>query len=130
MKMRQFLDVTTATRRHVVCALTLMLCVDATARAQVTAPRTLNAAEAQRVDVQRGLAARQDVKISVRHSGSYRVGQPDLVGHGLPANTNPHNLRLFADGIEVPLRVMSNGSKAEGRFDSSDAIEFYGTALD
>ena len=96
----------------------------------MSAPRTLNAAEAQRLDVQRSLAARQDVKISVRHSGWYRVGQPDLVGHGLPANTNPHNLRLFADGIEVPLRVISNGSKAEGRFDSSDAVEFYGTALD
>src|SRR5438552_11096261 len=116
--MKHFLDFTTPMQRHVVCALTLMLCVDATARAQVTAPRTLTAADAQRLDVQRALAARQDIKISVRHSGWYRVDQPDLVGHGLPANTNPHNLRLFTDGVEVPPHITG---KADGRFDSSDA---------
>jgi hypothetical protein len=82
---------------------------------------------AQRLAGQRSLAARQAVKISVRHSGWYHVGQPQLVAAGLPPNTNPQNLRLFADGIEQPLRIIG---KATGRFESGDAIEFYGTGLD
>src|SRR5439155_27073253 len=104
MRMQQFLDLTTPMRRHVVCALTLMLCVDATARAQVSAPRTLNAAEAQRLDVQRALAARQDVKISVRQSPWYRVSQPDPVGRAYAAYTNAHDLLHSADDVEVDLR--------------------------
>ena len=114
------------------CALAVILCILAgPASAQTRAPRELNASEkAGRLDVQRALAARHAVKISVRHSGWYRVGQPPLVAAGLAANTNPQNLRLFADGIEVPLRMIRGGARGEGRFEPGDAIEFYGTGVD
>src|SRR5205807_543516 len=82
---------------------------------------------AHRLDVQQSLAARPAVKIAVSRPGWYRVTQPQLIAAGLAANTNPHNLRLFAAGIEQPLRVIG---KAEGRFEPGDAIEFYGSGVD
>jgi Peptidase family C25 len=112
-------------RRHAAGALALVVWAAAAASAQ---SRELNASSrAQRLDVQRSLAAQPAVKISVRHAGWYHATQPQLVAAGLPPNANPHNLRLFADGVEQPLRVLA---KAEGRFDASDAIEFYGTGVD
>lgn len=133
MQMPRLSDCFVLARRHG-AAFACLLCVlgvPGHARAQVTAPRALTAAEqADRLNVQLALAARRAVKISVSHSGWYRVSQPQLVAAGLAPNTNPHNLRLFVDGVEQALRVISNGGKAEGRFDSTDAIEFYGTGLD
>src|SRR5438045_9781514 len=98
------------------------LCCSAAVTAHAQA-RELNAStRAERLEVQRSLAARQSVKISVRHAGWYRVEQPQLVAAGLPPNTNPQNLRLFADGIEQPLRLVVTG-KAEGRFGPIDALD-------
>jgi len=106
-------------------AAALVLSAAAVAAAQ---PRELNAAtRAQRLDVQRSLAGRPAVKIAVSRPGWYRVTQPQLVAAGLPPNTNPHNLRLFAYGVEQPLRVIGT---AQGRFEPGDAIEFYGTGVD
>ncbi len=106
-------------------ALALTVCAAVPASAQ---SRELDAAtRAQRLDVQRSLAARQAVKISVSRPGWYRVGQPQLVAAGLPPNVNPHNLRLFAEGVEQPLEVIG---RSEGRFESGDAIEFYAAGVD
>ena len=111
--------------RHLAGALALLVCAAAMAAAQ---PRELNAStRARRLDVQRSLAAREAVKISVTRAGWYRLTQPQLAAAGLPANSNPHNLRLFADGVEQPIRVIG---RAEGRFEAGDAIEFYGTGVD
>ena len=80
MRMQQFLDLTTPMRRHVVCALTLMLCVDATARAQVSAPRTLNAAEAQRLADFLSVPLRIAVAASLRkHAHAVRARVRELV---------------------------------------------------
>jgi subtilisin-like proprotein convertase family protein len=66
-------------------------------------------------------------KLSVKQTGYYRVTQADLARAGLSAGVNPRNLQLFEDGRERPIIVQG---EQDGRFDSGDAIEFYGTAPD
>lgn len=77
--------------------------------------------------VQQRLAADASIKIGVRATGWYRVTQPQLAAAGLPADVDPHRLQLFADGREQAIRVTGD---ADSRFDSSDAIEFFGVGLD
>ena len=79
------------------------------------------------LEMQWALAAQPAVKIGVTHPGWYRVTQPELVAAGLDARVNPRTLRLYAEGIERAIVVTGEG---DGRFDASDAIEFYGTGLD
>src|SRR5438128_8888715 len=101
IRAQQFHGVTVLARRQAAGALTLILCAATTGWAQAGAPRALDAAaRSERLDVQRALAARPAVKMSVRHPGWYRVGQPQLVPAGLAPNTHPHNLRVFADRLE------------------------------
>jgi hypothetical protein len=78
-------------------------------------------------EVQRVLAGRAAVKLSVKEEGWYRVSQPELVAAGLSPRVNPHHLQLFVDGREQPIGVI--GGK-DGRFGPRDAIEFYGVGLD
>jgi peptidase C25-like protein len=85
---------------------------------------TLGAAD---VDRQASIAGQPSVKIVVRQAGIYKVTQPELAASGLDPKTNPRLLQLYADGQELPISV--TGEK-DGRFDSSDAIEFYGLGLD
>jgi hypothetical protein len=73
------------------------------------------------------LAGSAGVKASVRERGWYRITQPQLLAAGLAAGTDPRLLQLYADGVEVPMRVLGEG---DGTFDLSDAIEFYGIGLD
>ncbi len=82
--------------------------------------------ERRAVLVQRSLAARNAVKLSVRANGWYRVTQPELIGAGLPSDIDPRTLQLFAEGVEQPMKVTGS----DRRFDSTSAIEFYGTGLD
>ena len=67
------------------------------------------------------------MKIYVKEEGWYRVGQSELVAAGLDSGVDPRYLQLFTDGQEQP-RVVT-GSQ-DGRFDTQDAIEFYGRGLD
>jgi hypothetical protein len=67
------------------------------------------------------------MKFSVREDGWFRVTQPELVRAGLDSRTDPRFLQLFVDGREQP--VLVTGEK-DGRFDTSDAVEFYGIGLD
>jgi Peptidase family C25 len=73
------------------------------------------------------LAGKPAVKLSIRQTGWYRVSQAELIAAGLDQRVDPRRLQLFADGIEQPMLVIG---ESDGRFDISDAIEFYGTALD
>ncbi|HEX5735307.1 MAG TPA: C25 family cysteine peptidase [Blastocatellia bacterium] len=73
------------------------------------------------------LAGSAAVKASVRERGWYRITQPQLLAAGLAAGTDPRLLQLYADGAEVPMRVLG---EADGSFDASDAIEFFGVGLD
>jgi hypothetical protein len=77
--------------------------------------------------VQWALAAQPAVKLLIDEEGWYRVGQPELVTAGLDPRVDPRLLQLFVDGKEQPIIVVG---EQDGRFDSKDAIEFYGVGLD
>ncbi len=77
--------------------------------------------------IQQGsLASSRAVKIGLRRAGWYRVTQDELVRAGLDPKTDPRTLQLYVDGMELPIRVRG---EEDGRFDSTDAIEFYGVGL-
>ncbi len=66
-------------------------------------------------------------KLAVNREGWYRVTQAELVAAGLDRNVNPRFLQLLVDGRELPIAVPG---EADGRFDPTDAVEFYGVGLD
>jgi hypothetical protein len=76
---------------------------------------------------QGALAGKNAVKISVNKEGWYRITQPQLVAAGLPSLVEAKWLQLYVDGQEQPFVVNSG---ANGKFDSSSSIEFYGQGLD
>jgi len=82
---------------------------------------------AAQLAAQADLAARPAIKIAVREEGWYRVTQAELVAAGLDAGIDPRRLRMLAEGREQPLAV---SGEDDGRFDPSDALEFYGMGLD
>ena len=63
----------------------------------------------------------------MKTTGWHLISQPALVAAGLNPATDPSRLRLFTDGVEVPLSVTA---KRADRLDRGDAIEFYGTGID
>ncbi len=65
------------------------------------------------------IAAKGGVKIAVRSSGWYRVTLSELVNAGFEINSDPNNWQLFADAVEVPFKLNTDGS-----------IEFFGHGLD
>ena len=73
------------------------------------------------------LASGAAVKLAVREDGWYRIGQSELLAAGLSPNVNPHFLQLYVDGRELPFIVTG---EADGSFDSTDAVEFFGTGID
>lgn len=91
-------------------------------REAVAQPRV--SASSQNVGFQ--LAARPAVEIQVDHEGWYQITQPQLVAAGLPPNLSSTSLRLFAEGVEQPIRVAGTGAQ----FGPQSSIEFYGTAID
>ena len=78
-------------------------------------------------EMQRTLAARAAVKISVNRPGWYRITQPELVAAGLAPRAKARTLRLFVDGVEQAMMVRG---EEDGLFGPADAIEFYGTGVD
>jgi uncharacterized repeat protein (TIGR01451 family) len=81
------------------------------------------------LETQFQLAAHPAVKILIRREGWYRVTQPQLVAAGLPNFTDARFLKLFARGIEQPMRITGAG-EGSGGFGPQAAIEFYGRGLD
>jgi len=76
------------------------------------------------IQQQNGLASQPAVKIAIKQEGWYRIAQADLAAAGLAANADPLKLQLFADGQELPIKVVTD---AGGKL---SAIEFYGMGLD
>lgn len=76
---------------------------------------------------QSDLAMRPAMKLSVKQEGWYRVSQSELAAAGFDTRTDPRMLRMFVDGEEQAISV--NGEE-DGRFDPSDAVEFYGLVAD
>ena len=79
------------------------------------------------VEAQWALAQRPAVKIGVRRTGWFRVTQTALVDGGLDPNVDPRRLQLFVDGVEQAMTVTG---EADGRFDPTDAVGFYGEGVD
>jgi len=94
----------------------------------VEAVAPVSSSTSQQQQAQFQLAAHPAVKIFVRHEGWYRVTQPQLVAAGLSASVDPSLLRLFAEGIEQPIRIV--GAMPGAGFGPQAAIEFYGTGID
>lgn len=69
--------------------------------------------------VQARIAAQNGVKVSVNHDGWYRVSAEQLQNSGFDLNSNFLNWKLFANGIEVPIKINADYS-----------IEFFGRGTD
>jgi hypothetical protein len=95
--------------------------------APVESKATLTETSQARMQSQSSVASHQGVKLSVKQEGIYRVTQPELVRAGLDANVDSRMLQLYVGGQQVPIAEVNT---ANGRFDSSSAIEFYGRGID
>jgi hypothetical protein len=72
------------------------------------------------------IANQPALKIGVRADGWYRVTQTQMAAAGFDTSAPAQNLRLFAGGNEVAIRV----SRDNGALASGDFIEFWGQGLD
>jgi predicted outer membrane repeat protein len=88
----------------------------------ITAPFSL--VRPDRVNITSSLAGQQAVKLAVKHDGYYRVPSADLVAAGIDPNADPGRLQLYADGKQVPIKVLTD---AQGLI---SGVEFYGVGLD
>ena len=79
------------------------------------------------LEAQWALAGQPAVKIGVRRTGWFRVTQAALVAGGLDLTVDPRRLQLFVNGAEQAMTVTG---EADGRFDPTDAIGFYGEGVD
>jgi hypothetical protein len=103
---------------------------DASQAGQTTpVPRTANSPEmsAMAFTTQPSLALGPAMKLSVKQEGWYRVSSSELGAAGFDTKTDPRLLQMFVDGQEQAISV---AGEQDGRFDSSDAVEFYGVGLD
>lgn len=89
-----------------------------------TAPRQGEARIAN--PIQASLAGKPAVKLYVKGAGMYRVTGAQLMAAGLNPATDTRLLRLFADGVEQPVRITGG----DEQLDPTDTVEFYGVAPD
>ena len=92
-----------------------------------SAPLSRSGVLARTIAPQVDLAGQAAVKLCVRQEGWYRVTQQELLAAGLSPSTDPRLLQLYVDGQQLPFIVTG---ESDGRFDPTDAIEFYGIGLD
>ena len=83
----------------------------------------------QQQQTQFQLASQPAVKVFVRREGWYKITQPQLVAAGISPFVDPSRLRLFAEGIEQPIRIVGAGP-GSGGFGPQALVEFYGTGID
>jgi len=103
---------------------------DAAVRSRtVPVPRETQPAEMAlaQVSAQSDLAIRPAMKLAVKQEGWYRVSQTELAAAGFDIRTDPRMLQMFIDGREQAISVIG---EEDGRFDSSDGVEFYGLGPD
>ena len=72
------------------------------------------------------IANQPALKIGVLADGWYRLTQTQMVAAGFDTSGDARNLRLFAGGNEIAIRV----SRDTGALASGDFIEFWGQGLD
>ena len=92
-------------------------------------PRTANSAEmsALAFTAQPGPAQDPAAKLSVKQEGWYRVNASELRAAGFDTGTDPRMLQMIVDGRQQAINVVG---EQDGRFDSSDTVEFYGVGTD
>lgn len=83
------------------------------------------AASSAAAERQRELAAAPAVKLFVRRAGWHRVTRAELEAACLNPSADPARLQLYADGIELAIKLDEAAWRAGG-----GAVEFYGTGLD
>ena len=66
-------------------------------------------------------------KMPVAAEGLYRLTYADLQKAGVALSTDPRTFQVFHRGVEQAIRVEG---EADGSFDTSDYIEFFGRAND
>jgi autotransporter-associated beta strand protein len=76
--------------------------------------------------LQRNIAGMPGVKFGVNRSGWYRLTAAELFAAGLDPNASAANLRLYANGAEVPFKINGNGL----HLNPTDTVEFYAYAFD
>jgi protocatechuate 3,4-dioxygenase beta subunit len=84
----------------------------------------------RRANAKRGTidpTASVSIKIETIGSGVVRITGADLAAAGATFADDPRSLKLVNLGLEVPCRIVG---EEDGRFDASDAIEFYAEPLD
>ncbi|GAH63723.1 unnamed protein product, partial [marine sediment metagenome] len=64
------------------------------------------------------------LKIAITQAGIYRLGYDDIYNAGFQDINwlDPHELKLYYHGQEIPMRVMG---ETDAQFDQADYIEFY-----
>lgn len=73
------------------------------------------------------LAAAPAAKVFVEREGWHRVTRAQLAAAGYDPGANPTTLQLWVDGQQLPILVTGT---SDGRFDATDAVEFFGQGLD
>jgi len=66
------------------------------------------------------------LKLQVKREAWYQISGQQLFAAGLPS-ADPRNLQLFVDGKQQPITLIGQD---DGRLDSTDSLEFYGTGID
>jgi hypothetical protein len=73
------------------------------------------------------LAASPGIKIGVVGAGLVRVNEASLIATGLDPATDPRELHLYREGVEIAVEVEG---EASGRLDPSGALYFHSEGLD
>ncbi len=62
-------------------------------------------------------------RVATTEAGLYHLTYNELLAAGVPvASLNPHNLQLFSQGVQVPIRVIG---EEDGHFNVNDQVIFY-----
>jgi hypothetical protein len=72
-------------------------------------------------------AASKSWKIAVTQEGWYSISQAELLAAGFSSSVDPRKLQVYADGR--PQAIYVKGQE-DGRFNSTDTLEFYGQGID
>jgi hypothetical protein len=75
---------------------------------------------------QREIAGMPGLKLAVSKSGWYRVTLAEMLAAGFNPKEGVPQLQLYANGVEVPVKLSGNGTLAT----ETDYLEFYGHGLD
>src|SRR3990170_292705 len=72
--------------------------------------------------------AEEVLRIEIKKDGVYYISNQDLIAAGIPTNTDPKTIKIFNQGVEIPIYVY--GEDTTNTFNSSIYyIEFYAEGI-